>query len=208
MLYQGWYTDASRVTLVVFHLADLRQVLNSYYLQVCFNMSYFTNTVSVVAYIHICRLLQLQYLQRTPLKINILKPFYIMLLFDKIENNIDSRVKGICQFPCSYNCETRIFFSQNIPETPVTSQTSVRRPTQKLLTQVPDFCPSTNAETIESMHSCMSFDWRWKYWLESQSSVLLTTQKLLTHIPAICPLTVTTTNDSRPRRLSSDRYRN
>ena len=98
-------------------------------------------------------------------------------------------------------------------------QTSVRRPTLKLLTRVPvdssprrlsvdrcwnywlesqstlvpDVCPSTYAKTI---------------WLESQSSVFRPTQKLLTHIPAVCPLAVATTNDSCPRHLSSDSYRN
>ena len=78
------------------------------------------------------------------------------------------------------------------------SQTSVLRPTPKLLTLVP----------VDSSPKRLSFDRCWNYWLESQSSALRTAQKLLTHIQAVCPSTVTTTNDSRPRRLSSDCYRN
>ena len=78
------------------------------------------------------------------------------------------------------------------------SQTSVLRPTLKLLTRFP----------VDSSPRRLSFDRRWNFWLDSQSSVLRPTQKLLTHIPAICPPTVATTNNSRPRRLSYDRYRN
>ena len=104
-----------------------------------------------------------------------------------------------CQCPCSHNCEKRMFFAQNMPKTIDLSprRLSVDRHWNYWLesqsTWVPDVCPSTDTETI-----C----------LESQSSVLWTTQKLLTHIPAVCPLTTTTTNDSLPRRLSSDRYIN
>ena len=90
---QGAAMAARGGPLVIFHLENHLQAIISSYLQVCFNMSYFTNTVSVVAYIHICRLLQLQYLQTTHLKINILNTFYTLLLFYKIENNIDFRVK-------------------------------------------------------------------------------------------------------------------
>ena len=60
-------------------------------------------------------------------------------------------------------------------------------------TRFPDVCLLTNTETI---------------WIESQSYVIWPTQKLLTHIPVVCPSTVTTTNESRPRHLSFDRYRN
>ena len=42
--------------------------------------------------------------------------------------------KDYCKFPCSHNCETQIFFSQNVHKIPVTYQTSVLRPLQKLLT--------------------------------------------------------------------------
>ena len=104
----------------------------------------------------------------------------------------------ICQFPCSHNCETRIFFSQNIPENIDSSprRLSVDRRWNYWLdsqsNRVPDVCPLTVPETI---------------WLESQLYILRPTQKLLTHIPAVCTSTVATTNESRPRRLSSDRYR-
>ena len=96
-----------------------------------------------------------------------------------------------CQFPCSHNCETRIFFSQNMPQNPVTYQTSICRPTQKLLTQVPDVCTSTNAETIDSSPSCISFNWRRNYWLTSQQCVLRPSQLLMTHFPYVCTPTVT-----------------
>ena len=69
----------------------------------------------------------------------------------------------VCLLPCSHNCETRIFFSQNMPKTPVTSQTSFLRPTQKLFTRVPDVCPSTNTETIDSSPRRLSFDRRINY---------------------------------------------
>ena len=45
----------------------------------------------------------------------------------------------------------------------VMSQTSVRCLTQKLLTQVPDVCTSTNTETIELSPIRLSFDRRRKY---------------------------------------------
>ena len=45
------------------------------------------------------------------------------------------------QLPCSHSCETRISFQQNMPKNPVTSQTSVCRPTQKLLIRDPDVYP-------------------------------------------------------------------
>ena len=98
-----------------------------------------------------------------------------------------------CQFPCSHNCETPIFFSHNMPKTPVTSQTSVRSPTQKLLTWVPDVCPSTNAKTIDSSTSRLSFDRRRNCWLTSQPSVLRPSQLLMTHVPDVCPPTITET---------------
>ena len=101
----------------------------------------------------------------------------------------------VCQFPCSHNCETRFFFSQNIPRTPVASQTSARRPTLKLLTQVPDVCPSTDTETIDLSPSQ----------LVSQTSVLRPMLKLLTQVPVICPSTDAETIDSHPSRLSSNR---
>ena len=64
---------------------------------------------------------------------------------------------------------------------------------ESYLTRVPGVCPLTITETI---------------WLQSQLSVLWPTQKLLTHIPTVCPLNVAISNDSHPRRLSSDCYRN
>ena len=67
-------------------------------------------------------------------------------------------ITGVCQFPCYHNCETRIFFSQNMPKTPVTSQTSVLCPTQKLLNQFPDVCTSTDSETINSRPIRLSFN--------------------------------------------------
>ena len=36
---------------------------------------------------------------------------------------------NLCHFPCYHNFETRIFFSHNIPKTPVTFQTSIHHPT-------------------------------------------------------------------------------
>ena len=105
----------------------------------------------------------------------------------------------VYQFLCSHNCETRTFSSQNMPETVNLSprRLSVDRRWNYWFmsqsTQVLDICPSTDAESI---------------WLESQLPVLRPTQKLLTHILSICPLTITTTNDSLPRHLSSDHYRN
>ena len=42
----------------------------------------------------------------------------------------------------------------------------------------------------------------------SQTSVLRPSQKRLTHVPDVCPPPVAITNDSRPRRLSSDHHRN
>ena len=126
----------------------------------------------------------------------------------------------VCQFPCSQKCETRIFFTHNMTKTIDSSPkrlTVDRRWIYWLKSQstwVLDVCPLTNAENIwlESQSTqvpdvCLSNNTE-TIWLESQSSVLRPTQKLLTHIPAICPSTVATTNDSRPRRLSSYRYRN
>ena len=69
----------------------------------------------------------------------------------------------VCQFPSSHNCETQIFFSNNMHKTPVMSQTSVLRPTHKIFTRVPDVCPSTNAETIDSSPRHLSFDRRINY---------------------------------------------
>ena len=66
--------------------------------------------------------------------------------------------KPYCQFPCYQNCETRIFFSQNMSKTPVTSQTSVLCPTQKLLTRVLEVCPPTDAETVDSRPRRLSYD--------------------------------------------------
>ena len=92
----------------------------------------------------------------------------------------------------------KLFGSSSIQ---IESQRSVCWPTLKLFGSSPHWLesqasvrwPSTVAETI---------------WLESQSSVIWLTQKLLTHIPAVCPSTGATSNESRPRRLSSYCYRN
>ena len=80
-----------------------------------------------------------------------------------------------------------------MPKTPVTSQTSVRILTQKLLTRVPDVSPSTGAKTIDLSLSRLSFDWRRNYWLTSQLSVLRPSQLLMTRVPDVCPPTVTET---------------
>ena len=74
---------------------------------------------------------------------------------------------GICylrhrwQFLCSHNCETRILFSHNVPKSHscprplsfdrcrkywLTSQASVLRLSQLLMTHVPDVCPPTVTE--------------------------------------------------------------
>ena len=101
----------------------------------------------------------------------------------------------VCQTPYSHKCETLIFFSHNMPKTPVTSRTSTRHPTLKLLTRVPDICPSIDDETIESSPSQ----------LESRTSVLQLTLKLLTRVPVVCPSTDAETIESHPSRMSSGR---
>ena len=67
-----------------------------------------------------------------------------------------------CQFLRSHNCAKQIFFSKNVPKSQsrtrhlsfngrrnywLTSQTSVLRPPQLLMTHVPDVCPPTVTET-------------------------------------------------------------
>ena len=69
--------------------------------------------------------------------------------------------------------------------------------------------PKENQEmSNNALDTSMSFDPPKTIWLESQLSVIWPTQKLLTQIQAVYPSNVASTNDSRPRRLSSDRYRN
>ena len=72
---------------------------------------------------------------------------------------------------------------------------SARRPTLKLLTQVPGVCPSTNTETVDLRPSR----------LESQTSVLRPMLNLLNEVPIVCPSTNAETIYSHPSRLSFDR---
>ena len=124
----------------------------------------------------------------------------------------------IYQFLCSQNCEIRIFFAQNMPETIDLSPIclSVDRRWNYWLefqpTRVPDICPSTDAETIwlESQPTrildvCPSTDGEtiWlesqlyvlrltqNCWLTSQPSVLKPSKPLMTHVLDVCPPTVT-----------------
>ena len=71
-----------------------------------------------------------------------------------------------CQFPCSQNCETRNFFTQNMPETIdwLESQSTQAHWLESQSTWFPDVGPSTNGKTI---------------WLESY----------LTWVTGICPST-------------------
>ena len=60
---------------------------------------------------------------------------------------------------------------------------------------VPDFCPSSDAETIDSSPRRLSFDWRQNYWLEYQ----------LTRVPDVCTSTDAETINSSSSCLSFDR---
>ena len=98
---------------------------------------------------------------------------------------------------------------------------SLHRIFPKLSTQVPDVCPSTNAETIDSSPSRLesltsvrrltlklfgsspsrlSFDRRRNFWLTSHLSVLRPSQPLMTCVLDVCPPTVT---ENKCRHLSA-----
>ena len=90
-------------------------------------------------------------------------------LSGSIYDNFD--VNDFCQFPCSHTSEKRIFCLKPHSRPRrlsvilhrnywLESQTSVLQLTLKLLARVPVVCPSTDAETIDSHPSHLSFDCR------------------------------------------------
>ena len=129
----------------------------------------------------------------SPAHHQLMRPTYLHTTEHLAQCSIAHILRRVCKFPCSHNCETRTFFSQNTTKTSVKSQTSFCHPTQKLLTRVPEVCPSTDVETIDSSTSSLSFDRRRNDWLTSQPSVHRPLLLLMTHVPDVCPPTITET---------------